>query len=212
MIAECIQGVETTWELIKGKRHLSVLEGPMVTIFGGKHADEQMTASRNAFDVAAYLVEQGYSIVTGGGPGVMAAANCGAYNKAKELGKKGVWTSGIGVQGVDMDFKNPCADVYRTRQFFVRKQLLIYYSVGFVILPGGIGTMDELFELLNLIKTGKIKRVPVILLDTRYWHELIDWYEQAGIASGLISKENKELFVVTDDPAQVPHLMKTMVR
>lgn len=208
MIQEIIQGVETAWELLWGKRYISQLQGQVVTIFGGKYAQEGQAVSQHAFQIGSLLVQKGYSVLTGGGPGVMAAANCGAYTKAKELQKNGTWTLGIGVQGVDADFVNPCAYVYKTKQFFVRKQLLIYFSDAFVVFPGGIGTADELFEILNLMKTHKIKQVPIILVDTQYWQSLFEWYDHA-IDKKFILAEHKNLFTLIDLPEELFEALKS---
>jgi uncharacterized protein (TIGR00730 family) len=176
---------------------LSRLQGDIVAIFGGEEAYKGGKYQEQAYKIAAQCVEQGMSIITGGGSGIMAGANCGAHDKAQELGLKNK-TLGIGVHGVDVDFVNPCAPVYWTSYFFMRKWLLIKYSSGFIIFPGGIGTVDEVFEVFNLIKTGKIQRVPVVLFDTEYWQPIIDWYDKA-VQKQFVLEEYKDLFMVTND-------------
>lgn len=206
MYKELKYGLRIAWENFCGNRLLNKLSGPIVSVFGGKLADESSDAYRAAYSIAELLVEKGYTIITGGGPGVMEAANCGAACKAHEISKQGLWTAGIGVYGVDAHFKNRCAQVYKTKSFLARKMLLINRSSGFIIFPGGIGTADELFEVLNLIKTGKIDPVPVVLFGSQFWQPLIDWYD-GSIAKGLILPEHKRLFQVTDDPYEVCSLI-----
>lgn len=203
-----MQGLRISWQLICGNWYLQSLQAPFITIFGGKLAHEDSDLYRSAYSIAGLLVEQGFSVVTGGGPGVMVAANCGARDAAQRHNKTGSWTAGIGVFGVDAEFTNSCVSVFKTKSFVARKMLLITNAVGFVIFPGGIGTMDELFELLNLIKTKKIPPVPVVLFDARYWGPLLDWYSNSGIASGLILAEHRNLFTVTDDPNHVIECIK----
>lgn len=197
------EGLLMGWEFAIGSWRLSKLEAPFITIFGGKNIIETEEPAQRAHVIAAALVDHGYAVVTGGGPGIMVAANCGAQQKAIALNKKGLWTLGIGVRGVDTGYKNPCAPVYFTSNFFTRKHLLIYKSSGFVIFPGGIGTLDEFFEVLNLVKTGKIAPVPIILVDKQYWKPIIDWYYNSGIESGFILKEHAKLFAIADDPHEV---------
>lgn len=195
------------WQLMRGLYTLSRLPGPIVSIFGGKGVDRENAYSEYAYKLGGQLVENGFSVTTGGGPGIMAAANCGAFDKSKALGLKGLRTLGIGVHGVDIGFENPCAKVFFTDYFSVRKQLLFRYSCGFVIFPGGIGTADELFEVLNLIKVNKMKPVPVILFGTAYWQPLLNWYTHA-IEHGFIRAEFQPLFTIADSIDHVQTVIK----
>ncbi len=191
-----------------GVYRLSRLRGPIVSIFGGKWIDGEHGHAKQAHKLAGQLVGHGFSILTGGGPGIMSAANCGAQEKKEQLGIKEECTLGIGVAGVDVDFVNPCAAVMRTRDFFVRKWLLIHYSSAIVVFPGGIGTVDELFDVLNLQKLSKTNLIPVILVDRSYWKGLIDWYDQS-VVQGIIRPEHGNLFTVTDNIDEVYSLIST---
>ncbi|MGB8366975.1 MAG: TIGR00730 family Rossman fold protein [Candidatus Babeliales bacterium] len=201
-----LQSIYGGIQLGYGIFRLSRLRGPIVTIFGGKLIDEENKYAKQAHALAGQLVEKGFSIITGGGPGIMEAANCGAQEKKEKLGIKAECTLGIGVQRVDAEFENPCASLIRTRYFFSRKWLLMHYAVAIVVFPGGIGTVDELFEILNLQKFKKRKLIPIILIGSNYWQELIDWYDQA-IREGAILAEYKNMFMITDDLEKVISLL-----
>ncbi len=181
-----------------GVYRLSRLRGPIITVFGGKLINEEDKYAKQAHALAGKLVAKGFSIITGGGPGIMEAVNCGAQKKKEQLGIKEECTLGIGVKGLDIDFKNPCTNIMRTCHFFSRKWLLMHYSAAIVVFPGGIGTMDELFEILNLQKFKKEKSKLIILIGNSYWQKLIDWYDQA-ISHGAILPEHKKLFTITND-------------
>jgi len=127
----------------------------------------------------------------------MVAANCGAAETRKK-GEK-AQTLGIAVSGIDEDFMNPCADTLFVNYFFMRKWLLIRYSVGFIIFPGGVGTMDELFDLLNMMKHHRVPPLPVVLIGVEYWQPLVKWFKESALKGGLIDERLTELFVVTDD-------------
>ena len=170
---------------------------PMITVFGGAKEHRTKNYYQQAYDLSRRFAENGISIATGGGPGIMVAANCGAYSvKEKENSAR---TIGIAVDGVDEDFINPCTDLLRVDYFFMRKWLLIRYSVGFVVFPGGIGTIDELFELLNLIKHHRVPELPIVLIGTEYWKPLLDLLHNSALKSGLIDERLTKLFMVTDD-------------
>lgn len=179
-----------------GSYLISRLEEPIITFFGGTGMPGEDWFSQQAYALAKKCAQANISVISGGGPGIMVAANCGAYDVHK--GKK-IQTLGIGVQGVDADFINPCASMLMARHFSVRKLLLIRFASAFVIFPGGIGTADELFDTLNLIKLKRIEKVPVILFGVSFWKPLINWYEQSGMETGLIGPEYKDLFCLTDD-------------
>jgi len=203
-----LQSVHGGLQLGYGLYHLSRLRGPIVSIFGGRWVNDEHEHAKQAYELAGRLVEHGFSIITGGGPGIMLAANCGAQKKKEELKIKEECTLGISVAGVDDDFVNTCAHLVQTRSFFVRKWLLMRYSSAIVVFPGGIGTVDELFDLLNLQKFNTIKLMPVILVDRLYWQGLVDWYNQSA-AQGIIRPEYKNLFTITDDLDEVYSLICT---
>ena len=191
-------GVKSGFQFVYGFYYLSRLQQPIVSIFGGKGAYEEGKYVQWAQDAAARAAEWNMSVITGGGPGIMEAANCGIF-KPRKNGKN--ITLGIGVRGVDEDFINPCAPLIWVDYFFVRKWLLTHYSCGFIIFPGGIGTMDEFFEVLNLIKLKKLRAVPIILIGTSYWHHIIQWYNHA-FEYEFTNLPAQSAFIITDDPIE----------
>lgn len=194
--------MQTLWARCRMAR----IKKPIITVFGGKGASQENEYAHIAYDLSGALVERGFAILTGGGPGIMQAANCGAVDYAVKHSIKGCVSFGVRVPGIDEGFKSPCAyGIAQVSYFFVRKWLLINYSRALIVFPGGIGTLDEFFQVLNLIKTKKMKRLPVILVGAHYWKPLIDWYFNYGIASGFIKKEMHDLFTVVDD---VPSILR----
>ncbi len=187
--------LKSGFQLMRGVYALSRLTQPSVAVFGGKGAYEEGKYAKLAYDLASKCAKEGMSVITGGGPGIMEAANCGAYEAASD---KKRCTIGIGVRDVDVDFVNECASVIRVDYFFARKWLLTRYVCGFVLFPGGVGTVNELFEVLDLIKLHKMKRVPVILVGSTYWKDLIAWYQHAFEYEFIHTPPNKT-FIVTDD-------------
>jgi uncharacterized protein (TIGR00730 family) len=144
--------------------------------------------------VARRFAERGWAVVTGGGPGVMEAANRGA----KEGGGLSV---GFNIELPHEQHVNPYLDISLTfRHFYARKTMFVKAAEGFVVFPGGFGTADELFEALTLIQTGKVLHFPVVLFDSAYWDELLDWFRDDLLADGMISRNDVELLHVTDDP------------
>lgn len=186
-------------EQIHGAYAITKLQQPIVTIFGGMRAKLNDPFAQQAYQMARLLVEHKITVLTGGGPGIMEAANCGAASVAQDKGLKATDTLGIAVLGVDEDFDNPCSELYKVRHFFVRKNLLIRYSIGFIVFPGGIGTMDELFEVLNLLKHHRIPPLPVVLIGKEYWSPLLAWFNDSALEGGFIKPEYLEFFTVTDD-------------
>jgi hypothetical protein len=146
-----------------------------------------------AADLGAALAEAGYAVITGGGPGVMEAANRGAT-------EAGGMSVGLGIELPFEQGLNDWVDVgIDFRYFFVRKTMFVKYAQAFVVLPGGFGTLDELFEAITLVQTKKVTRFPVILMGTAYWAGLLDWIRQTLLADGKVSEGDLELFRVTDD-------------
>ena len=188
-------------EFVEGFDELSKL-GPAVSIFGSARLDPDDHYYQLAQRTAAALVKDGYAIITGGGPGIMEAANKGAF----EAGGKSV--------GLNIDIPaEQTANPYQTlslnfRYFFARKMMFTKYARAFVILPGGFGTLDEFFEALTLIQTLRMFRFPVILMGTEFWQGLIDWIKNTMRPSGTIDDDDIKLFTVTDDPAQVVALIR----
>ncbi|HSK16573.1 MAG TPA: TIGR00730 family Rossman fold protein [Gaiellaceae bacterium] len=177
------------------------LPEPAVSIFGSARVPEDHRVYSEARDVGRRLAEAGFVVVTGGGPGVMEAASRGA----KEGGGLSV---GFNIVLPHEQESNPYLDVDLVFQhFYVRKTMFVKAAEGFVIFPGGFGTLDELFESLTLIQTGKILDFPVVLFDSAYWDGLLAWLEEHTLAEGMISPEDVALLHVTDDPEEAVRLV-----
>jgi uncharacterized protein (TIGR00730 family) len=168
-----------------------------VSVFGSARTPADHPHYAAGVAIGAALARAGYAVMTGGGPGAMEAANRGA----SEVGGLSV---GLGIELPFEQELNEWVDVGITfRYFFVRKTMFVKYAQAFVILPGGFGTLDELFEALTLVQTGKVTRFPVILFGTEYWSGLLDWIRDTMAATGTISPRDLELLTVTDDVDQV---------
>jgi uncharacterized protein (TIGR00730 family) len=169
------------------------IDRPAVTIFGSARLPQDDPACVNARAVGARFAEQGWAVVTGGGPGVMEAANRGA----QEAGGLSV---GFNIELPHEQRGNPYVDLALTfRHFYARKTMFVKAAEGFVVFPGGFGTADELFESLTLIQTGKVLHFPVVLFDSDYWAELLQWIRGELLADRMISPEDLDLLFVTDD-------------
>jgi uncharacterized protein (TIGR00730 family) len=181
-------------EFREGFEAVEQVGGPAVTVFGSArvHEDDQLYAQ--AREVGRRLAEAGFAVVTGGGPGTMEAANRGA----KDAGGRSI---GFNIELPHEQRSNPYLDLAVTfRHFYARKVCLVKASEGFVLMPGGFGTLDELYESLTLIQTGKLLHFPVVLFGTEHWRPLIEWWSGTLLAKGMISSEDVELCVLTDDP------------
>ncbi len=184
-------------QIVYGVWRISKLSFPIVSIFGGSKLAQKDKYAHEANQIAAWFVENEISILTGGGPGIMEAANCGAFRSHH---KKDIHSIGIGVKGLN-EPKNLCVEEYfEVNYFFARKWLLTQYSIGFIVFPGGLGTIDELSEVLTLIGTSQMKKVPIVLIGKDYWHPFMQWIKDQAYAHGFISEENLQLFKLTDDP------------
>jgi uncharacterized protein (TIGR00730 family) len=167
-----------------------------VSLFGSARAPVDDPGYELARETAAMLGAAGFAIITGGGPGMMQAANQGA----RDVGAQSI---GLNIQLPFEQRFNPYVDIpLRFHYFFTRKVMFVRYSTAFVVLPGGYGTMDELFEALTLIQTGKILHFPVVLLGDHYWNGLLDWLRETMLAEGKISAPDIELLQVADSPEQ----------
>ena len=168
--------------------------GPAVSIFGSARTKPGHPDYLAAEEIAQLLVEEGFAVITGGGPGIMEAANKGAAEADGES---------IGCN-IELPFEQGMNAYVRTavnfRYFFVRKTMFVKYAEAFVIFPGGFGTMDELFEALTLIQTGKVRDFPVILYGARYWEGLLQWIRSAMLHEGKINERDLDLLRVTDSP------------
>jgi uncharacterized protein (TIGR00730 family) len=177
------------------------IDRPAVTIFGSARVREEHRWYQGARDVARRFAEADFAVVTGGGPGVMEAANRGA----KEGGGLSV---GFNIELPHEQHGNPYVDLSLTFQhFYARKTMFVKAAEGFVIFPGGFGTLDELFESLTLIQTGKVLHFPVVLFDRAFWHDLLDWVGDELISDALIAAEDERLLFVTDDPAEAVQIV-----
>jgi uncharacterized protein (TIGR00730 family) len=169
------------------------IDRPGVTIFGSARVDESHPAYRTARELGRRFARAGFAVITGGGPGVMEAANRGA----QEAGGLSV---GFGIKLPHEQENNAYLDVEHTfGHFYSRKTMLVKASEGFVLLPGGFGTLDEMFEALTLIQTGKVLNFPVVLFGRDYWGGLLDWINRGPLAEGMISPEDEDLLFLTDD-------------
>ena len=188
-------------EFVEGFGLLSEL-GPAVTVFGSARTRPGTLDYERAERIGAGLAAAGYAVITGGGPGIMEAANKGAVNS------NGV-SVGLGIELPMEQGLNDYVDIgLEFRYFFVRKTVFIKYSQAFVVLPGGFGTLDELFEALTLVQTGKITKFPIVLVDTAYWSGLISWIHGTLLAQGKVSAADPDLFRIADDPVEVVQIIK----
>ena len=192
-------------EFVDGFGALAEL-GPAVAVFGSARTSRTDPMYRAARHVGRKLAEQGVAVITGGGPGIMEAANCGA---ARAGGK----SVGLGIELPHEQEINKWVNLGMTfRYFFVRKTMFVKYSSGAVVFPGGFGTLDEAFELLTLVQTHKVARVPVVLFGSEYWSGLMDWIEGTVREAGNISPLDPELVVVTDDEDEAVRVALAEIR
>ncbi len=195
-------------QLIYGLWKVSKITKPRITVFGGARIKLEDPFAATARELAKKLVEHHISVITGGGPGIMEAVNCGARDAS--VTDEHIHSMGIGVKDLPGEEGiNTCAQTYiMLKYFFARKWLLINYSEGFVVFPGGFGTLDELAEVLTLIKTQKLPRVPIILFCSEYWQPLLDWMKKFLLAHEAISEEDYALLTVTDDIGQAFEVLR----
>lgn len=184
--SEFVEGFDTLAEL-----------GPAITIFGSARTSEDHPMYEAARRLGRMFAERGYPVITGGGPGTMAAANRGAAE-----------AGGVSVGlGIELPFEaslNPWVNLgINFRYFFARKMMFLKYAQGFVVLPGGYGTFDELFESLTLVQTGKMTVAPVALLGVSYWQGLLDWLAGATLGAGYIGPQDLDMFITSDDLSEI---------
>ncbi len=183
-------------ELVEGFEALNGI-GPAVTIFGSARLKPGSEYYEKCIKVSDSLARSGFTVISGGGPGIMEAANRGARN--------GNGTSvGLNIALPMEQHPNTYQDIsLEFRYFFVRKLMFVKYAVGYIIFPGGFGTMDELFEALTLIQTKKIRSFPVILVGRQYWQGMVDWMRGTVLGMGNISEQDLELFHIVEEPEEV---------
>jgi len=191
-------------EFVEGYERLSKI-GPCVSIFGSARTKKDNPNYLLAEEIAYKLTQNGFGVVTGGGPGIMEAGNKGAFRG------KGV-SVGLNIELPFEQHDNPYISPGKSLDFdyfFVRKVMFIKYSQGFVVMPGGFGTMDELFEAITLIQTKKIGRFPIVLIDTKFWGGLMDWIRNTLLENGNISEQDLNLFRIVDTADEaVDHFVK----
>ncbi len=193
-MAEFVEGFDTL-----SKYH------PAVSIFGSTKVKPGDEVYNKAERISQLLVENGFAVITGGGPGVMEAANKGA----SIAGGKSI---GLNIELPAEQKPNPYANItLRFRYFFVRKVMFVKYAVAYVILPGGFGTMDELFESVTLIQTQKIRPFPVILVGSNYWKGLLHWIKEVVLKEGKISPEDFDILQIIDEPEEIVKAIKKTV-
>ncbi|MGH3040308.1 MAG: TIGR00730 family Rossman fold protein [Gaiellaceae bacterium] len=193
-------------EFLLGFDTVAELAKPAVTIFGSARVSEDHRTYRDAREAGRRFARAGFTVVTGGGPGVMEAANRGAQ-------EGGGLSVGFNIVLPHEQRSNPYLDVDIVfEHFYVRKTMFVKAAEGFVIFPGGFGTLDELFEAMTLIQTEKILDFPVVLLDSEYWRGLLDWIRAPLLAEGMISPEDWDNLSITDDPEEAVRLVVSSYR
>ena len=193
IIGEFVEGVEEMHEI-----------GPAVCVFGSARVKSDDPYYKRAEEIAGMMAENGFAVITGGGGGIMEAANKGA---TKKKGRS------VGLNIVlPMEQKpNPYSNIkVEFNYFFVRKVMFIKYALAYIIMPGGFGTLDELFEAVTLIQTKRVKPLPVILFGSEYWSGLVDWIKSRLLEEKSISPADLDILKVTDDPAEVLRIVKNV--
>lgn len=192
ILGEFVEGIDTLHDL-----------GPAVSIFGSARTKPGTQYYEKASEIAALMVRNDYGVITGGGGGIMEAANKGAA----EAGGTSV---GLNITLPFEQDPNPFSNIkLQFNYFFIRKVMFVKYASAYIIMPGGFGTLDELFEAVTLIQTQRIKPLPVILVGVDFWSGIIDWVKATMLSEGNISPEDLDIFNITDDPDEVLRIVKT---
>jgi len=193
IIGEFVEGVEELHDL-----------GPAVSIFGSARMKPEDPYYQKAVELSGLLAENGFSIITGGGGGVMEAANKGA---AEKNGK----SVGLNIVLPMEQEPNPYSNIkVEFNYFFIRKVMFIKYAMAYVIMPGGFGTLDELFEAITLIQTKRVKPLPVILFGSEYWGGLVEWIKATLLEDKMISVDDLDILKITDDPEEILRIVKSI--
>jgi uncharacterized protein (TIGR00730 family) len=191
-------------EFVEGFENLSDLQ-PAITFFGSARCHKGELLYENTYELSKMLAKSGFNIITGGGGGVMEAANKGA----KEGGAKSI---GINIELPFEQKPNPYSTIKLSfRYFFIRKVMFLKYAMAYIVMPGGFGTLDEFSEALTLIQTKKMRPFPIVLVGSSYWTGLIEWMKTSQLETGKISKEDLEIFKIMDDPQQIVDYVKKFV-
>ncbi len=194
-------------EFVSGFEKMSEI-GPCVSIFGSARTKENSPFYNLSVKIAKHISEAGYGVITGGGPGIMEAGNRGAHLAGG---------TSVGLN-IDLPFEqhdNPYIDRDKSLDFdyfFVRKVMFVKYSQGFVVMPGGFGTLDELFEAITLIQTNKIEKFPIILVGTKFWSGLIDWIKDTMLEAGNISPKDLDLIKLVDTEGEVVDILDSFYK
>lgn len=187
-------------EFVEGFNDLAEV-GPAISVFGSARTPVDHPSYRMGEQVGAALAEAGFAVITGGGPGAMEAANKGATDAGGTsigLGIELPFEAGLNEHvGFGMNF----------RYFFVRKLMFVKYAQGYIVMPGGLGTLDELFESMTLVQTGKVTQFPIVLMGTRHWSGLLDWMRDDMLADGRIKQSDLDMLTLTDDVDEAVSLM-----
>ena len=183
-------------EFVEGYEKLAEIH-PSVSIFGSARFAPDHPSSKLTEEIALKLSNAGFSVVSGGGPGIMEAANKGGFaGKSPSIG--------LNIELPHEQNPNPYQDVALTfRHFFSRKVMFVKFATAYVVMPGGFGTLDELAEMLTLVQTGKSRRIPIILVDSNFWAGLVDWFKSTLVSAGTISETDLELVQIIDDPDEI---------
>lgn len=194
------------FDAIKCYRTIKKMSGPIATIFGGKYSEENEVYTKKASELGKKLVEHGISVITGGGPGIMQAANFGASTR-----KDGLWSVGVVVKGMPEDLNDCSQEHLSVSSLYARKWMLMFNSATHIFFPGGYGTLDEFFDIKLYNQIEYLKDSPIILIGKDYWKPLIKWmsefvYDKKLVAAGEIPK-----FLLTDDVDEVIDLLKKKV-
>ena len=183
-------------EFVEGTERLECIQ-PAISIFGSARTSPDHPHYKLTEAIARQLSDAGFSVISGGGPGIMEAANKGAfYGKSPSVG--------LNIQLPHEQHRNVYQDISQTfRHFFARKYMFVKFATAYVVMPGGFGTLDELMEALTLVQTGKTRKMPIILVCSDFWSGMIDWFRQVLIQSNFISPEDMDLIQIVDEPFQV---------
>ncbi len=204
-ISELIRALRIFREIIRGFRRLHFV-GPCVTVFGSARFPETHPYYKQAREVGAELAKSGFTVMTGGGPGIMEAANRGA----KDVNGRSV---GCNIVLPKEQQPNPYLDLFVDfRYFFVRKLMLAKYSYAFVAMPGGFGTLDELFEIATLVQTGKVREFPIVLAGIDYWKPLLEFLKATMVAEKTIDQLDVDRFILSDSPKEISHLISEVAK
>jgi uncharacterized protein (TIGR00730 family) len=183
-------------EFVEGTERLEAIQ-PAVSIFGSARTGPNSPHYQLAEQIAKQLSDAGFAVISGGGPGIMEAANKGAYyGKSPSIG--------LNIQLPHEQHRNAYQDISQTfRHFFARKYMFVKFATAYVVLPGGFGTLDELMEALTLVQTGKTRKMPIILVYSSFWSGLLEWFQNTLIAEGCISADDMQLIQIIDEPDQI---------